>query len=315
MTPPIKNILAVLSASFAVSMLGAIAVYAQEYQPLAPLPGLKDGAEVDFVTYAGAAISFVIGFSAVLAVLVLVYGGFMYMTGEAINTKKEGADTMKNAVYGLLLILASWIILNTINPNLLNLNLNVCKVGDINCAGSGTPTGGTNGTPTGGTGNPPATEGQNVVYYSDVYKKNLTCVDCVPLTGVSIKPGQCEGETCRTNESLAKKLQLLNAKQSGWRVTEAWPPTAPHKNICHQNGSCVDINFIDSIPKGTLQDQAQRINTLIGKSAGTGFGSNAFVYEVATQERYDDLKEAGVDPTNLLVVSSISAEHFSVYNK
>ena len=98
-------------------------VFSQEYQLLAPLPGVPATVNQNFATYAQSIITLIIGLSAVLAVLMIMFGGFMYMTGEAINTKEEGRQTMLNAIYGLLLLLACYLILNTINPQLLNLDL------------------------------------------------------------------------------------------------------------------------------------------------------------------------------------------------
>ena len=60
--------------------------------------------------------------AAVLAVIFIAIGGFQYMTTDAISGQTEGRNKIQNAVYGLLLALMIFIILNTINPDLLNLN-------------------------------------------------------------------------------------------------------------------------------------------------------------------------------------------------
>lgn len=97
----------------------------KEYQLLAPIPGLENVDQEDFAGYAQTIVNIVIGAAAVLAVLMFMFGGFMYMVGESLQTKGEGSKTMQNAVLGLLLILFSYLILETINPNLLNLNLKI----------------------------------------------------------------------------------------------------------------------------------------------------------------------------------------------
>ena len=33
-----------------------------------------------------------------------------------------------------------------------------------------------------------------------------------------------------------------------WRITEAYPPKYTHKSICHQNGTCVDLNSLSANP-------------------------------------------------------------------
>lgn len=60
---------------------------------------------------------------AMLAVLRLGYAGFVYMTTDVMSQKQSARSIISNAVLGLLLLLAVWLILNQINPNILNLNV------------------------------------------------------------------------------------------------------------------------------------------------------------------------------------------------
>jgi hypothetical protein len=66
-----------------------------------------------------------IGIGAVFAVLMIVIGGLQYMTTDSLQGKDEGRKRIKNAIYGLVLVIGSYTILYTINPNLLTLNLNI----------------------------------------------------------------------------------------------------------------------------------------------------------------------------------------------
>lgn len=114
------------------------------YTPLAPLPGFavgKDGkvlpidtdahcttdksgkttcATCPFGDYLNVMINIFIGFAAVLAMVMIVMGGIQYMTSELIPSKEAGKERIKNAILGLLLALGAFLILNTINPDLLN---------------------------------------------------------------------------------------------------------------------------------------------------------------------------------------------------
>ena len=65
-------------------------------------------------------IKIVIGFAAVLAMVMIVMGGIEYMTSELISSKEEGRERIIHAVLGLLIALGAYLILNTINPQLLN---------------------------------------------------------------------------------------------------------------------------------------------------------------------------------------------------
>jgi len=62
---------------------------------------------------------FIVMISGFAAFLMLVWGGFQWMTSAGNPAKiGEAKDRLISAVLGLVLILASWLILNTINPEL-----------------------------------------------------------------------------------------------------------------------------------------------------------------------------------------------------
>lgn len=46
---------------------------------------------------------------------------------------------------------------------------------------------------------------------------------------------------CYVNASLLSKVQVAVGTNSGWRITEMWPPTTNHSASCHSDGTCVDI--------------------------------------------------------------------------
>ncbi len=60
---------------------------------------------------------------AMFAVLRLGYAGFMYMTTDLPGTKGNAREIISKAVLGLLLLLGVWLILNQINPDILNLDI------------------------------------------------------------------------------------------------------------------------------------------------------------------------------------------------
>ena len=71
-----------------------------------------------------------------LAVLKIIYGGIQYMSTDAFGAKNEAKDTIKNAIWGLLLAISAWLILYTVNPNLVEINLDIPRQG-INPDGGG----------------------------------------------------------------------------------------------------------------------------------------------------------------------------------
>lgn len=83
-----------------------------------------------FTVYFTRAIPLIFGFAAVMAVVQIVVGGIQYsISGISPAQKSEGKDRMKSAVYGLLLALGSYIILNTLDSRLVNLNFGLQDLG------------------------------------------------------------------------------------------------------------------------------------------------------------------------------------------
>ena len=69
-----------------------------------------------------------VGITGVLAVIMIVVGGLEYIASAANPSAKESAKKrIWAAIGGLLLALSSYLILQTINPDLVNFNLNIEK--------------------------------------------------------------------------------------------------------------------------------------------------------------------------------------------
>ena len=102
------------------------------YCMLAPLPGLGDStgslAVKSFGDYILIIIKIVFGLIGVLAVFMIVFGGIEYMTGVSAGEKEGGKSRITNAVFGLLLALTSYVILNTLNPRLVTLGVTIPQV-------------------------------------------------------------------------------------------------------------------------------------------------------------------------------------------
>lgn len=64
---------------------------------------------------------FAIGAAAILASIMVVYGGFRYLLGSTLGDVKEGKTVIQNAVIGLIVLLCSYVILQSINPDLVTL--------------------------------------------------------------------------------------------------------------------------------------------------------------------------------------------------
>ena len=76
-------------------------------------------------TYLNIIIRLFIGLCAVAAVVMIIIAGIQYSTSELISDKGAAKEKIQGAVLGLLLALGSWTILYTINPDLLNTDVDI----------------------------------------------------------------------------------------------------------------------------------------------------------------------------------------------
>src|SRR3990167_8707056 len=116
------------------------------YTPLAPLPGLpavpyETDTECPFGNYLNIIIKLIIGIAAVLAMVMIVMGGIEYLTSDLVSSKEAGKDTIRNAILGLLIALGAYLILNTINPQLLSVCLDKLPQATITISPDDTSTG------------------------------------------------------------------------------------------------------------------------------------------------------------------------------
>jgi len=152
-----KKIFAIgLGLFLATNFLAITAVYAAPYVPLAPLPGTTDTTEAcpegsagrdadgkcpavqNAGNYIKGAFNLAIGIAAALAIIMIILGGIQYMGSESLGGKSAGRKRINDAVLGLLLALGSYLILFTINPSLVDFNVNIGAITPP--AGGTTPT-------------------------------------------------------------------------------------------------------------------------------------------------------------------------------
>jgi hypothetical protein len=92
----------------------------------------------DLSRYLPTAFNLAIGIAVGLAFVMIVYGGVMYATSDALSGKAAGREALENALWGLLLVISSYLILQTINPRMLDFTLNIQQFASNPAAGGGT---------------------------------------------------------------------------------------------------------------------------------------------------------------------------------
>ncbi len=106
-------------------------VFAQGFTALAPIPGLTDKSIIDSVGFANFfnnLYKYVIGLAAVLAVIMIIWGGLEISTQDSISKQGAGRERITQAIYGLILVLLPVLVFTIINPSILKLSLNLTEI-------------------------------------------------------------------------------------------------------------------------------------------------------------------------------------------
>lgn len=102
------------------------------YTPLVNLPLGKDGADLSKWTlseYLSGMLRLIIALGGAVAVLMAIVGGVQYVaSGIAPSAKNDAKARITNAFIGLAIILTAYLLLNTINPDLVNFKLSLPKI-------------------------------------------------------------------------------------------------------------------------------------------------------------------------------------------
>lgn len=94
---------------------------ASEYVPLVGIPGLS-GNNLNVNTYIQALYILAISLAAFGAVIRLIIAGIKYILSDVVTDKSSAKKDIQNALIGLGIVIGAVLILNTINPQLTQLN-------------------------------------------------------------------------------------------------------------------------------------------------------------------------------------------------
>lgn len=99
-----------------------VALGADNFVPLAPIPNLDTGSNATLGSYINSLFFLIISVAAMLAVIKVVIGGFQYMTQtSSTSATAKARETIRDAIIGLILLLSSYLILSIVNPQILSL--------------------------------------------------------------------------------------------------------------------------------------------------------------------------------------------------
>jgi hypothetical protein len=132
-------LLLIITLAFFGKSLIAHGAITDEYKLLEPIPCIQGGDvsclsngqnvqtldKISFNGYVGYAYRLTIALAVFLTVVMMIVGGFEYMLSESFTKKGAGKDKMKDAALGLLGVLISYTVLETIDPRLVQIGVNI----------------------------------------------------------------------------------------------------------------------------------------------------------------------------------------------
>lgn len=248
-----------------------------------------------------------------LATLALIYAGFVWMTsGGSAEKRNQGSHLLINTFIGLFIMMGAWLIVDFVMKELYSGEKSGFGPWNNILAGNGesanrciavrqpTPiatgivgliTDVSGGGGTGGAAGGPNMTGTN------------GCPNCVALREYGVS---CQARGCTVDPRLATRLATLKRSYSGsWTVTEGYPPSRTHQNVCHQQGTCVDADITSggyTAANFTAFNQAAR-------AAGI-----RAVFESSTCSEVNTARAAGVEAA-CYGSDVISGSHFSLYGQ
>jgi len=99
------------------------------FVPLAPIPGLTQGATADtagLANFLNNLYKYLIGLAAALAVIMITWEGLRIATNQDnVSVITDSKGKIYNAIFGLILVLSPYLVFSIINPQILNLSLNL----------------------------------------------------------------------------------------------------------------------------------------------------------------------------------------------
>lgn len=196
----------------------------QEFVPIAPIPGLTQGATATnqgFAAFFNNLYIFLIGLAAVLAVVMIILGGIQYATTDNVSKKSDGKARIQQALLGLILVLLPVLVFSIINPKILNLSPNWSPVRPSQehpPFGNNLPGGNTN---TGGSQTPQQTTGTTAAI----------AAGCT-VTGTLLKTATCPTSQAAQNfasscTSGSGSVAMLTLQHVAYCPTTSGPATGP----------------------------------------------------------------------------------------
>ena len=275
--------------------LAVVWVNADGYEIQVEIPGgLTKGTKVENIgDYIRGIFKFGLIAIGLVAFGAIVVGAIQYTVSAGNESQtKEGKDRILHGIYGVVLLLLSFLILNTINPDIIRLREPAAPTYEV--------------TPIGGFEIFIPTEELPAVCKNCVNFHDKVCITTGYTLEDRLKPGISCGSQCYVHQDFFTKLCNLEnelgdgvwygldwgkdwGRNLSWDITEAYPPSAKHQSIFHYTGCAIDVvlvgleDYNTNPPSGYSSDRAKctAIHSFMQEARVAG---NNIVWEYTTPQ-------------------------------
>ncbi len=105
------------------SILFSNIAFAAEFSPLVGIPGLDVNTAATIPQYVNAVYTTLIVIGSLVAVMRIAWAGVKYSLSGVVTDKESAKHDIQGVLMGLAILLLPFVVLNTINPNLVNLDV------------------------------------------------------------------------------------------------------------------------------------------------------------------------------------------------
>lgn len=262
----------------------------------------------DLVELFDRALQFAVYFATLVATIMIVYAGFLYVTASANQDNLNKAKSVFGNVFiGFVVVLVAWLVVNLIMGIFTSTDFRSWN--KIDCVEKSiTPDG---YYPNAGT-----------IDSSLPGDPTVSCPACRKITSLNCK----NPTSCSANPAMLQKIdsfaETLGDDADETIVTEAGPNTTLDHlaDAQYKSGDTADIgcrNAGRTSSGGCTPDWVER-----NLDAWSDSGGSRAVFETSSQDTADELIRRGVDPKNVKVYPNcstgqrpcITADHISIYN-
>lgn len=311
----------------ALLVLPGVALAADPIGPIVPACAYTPGADpcqaCDLVYLADNLLKVFVAVGVMAAAVMLAYAGILYVTASASPGNVDSAKKVFWTTFlGLIFILISFLIVDLILRTLTSPSQSLNVFTRINCVSYVRTSGGIEWAET-DNDQSVVPANQQAELTADGQYRLPTQICNSPQSCQRLDPSiQCKEGVCYCTPELCQKLGLLQQNYDGtWQVTEdSIASVSNHGRICHQNGTCGDLNFTgrlkdlgDKFSRGEaspaeIDELAAGVKKI--QAAGTKSGLN-LQYEVRTEAQRQELIRRGVPPDQVIAYAGQTAPHFS----